>query len=203
MKRDLWLLAFGLVVGLMGAGLIFLAAGRPRGSAVQLLPPPTPAPILVHVSGGVVNPGVYTLPLDSRVQDAVQAAGGLAPEAIGSSLNLAARVKDGEQLIIPTLRPTALPVPSTARAESGGTRFQAPLETEQPAQAGKININFASLEELDTLPGIGPVTAQKIIDYRQANGPFQTPEAIMDVSGIGPATFERIKDLITVSPTPS
>jgi competence protein ComEA len=202
MKRDLWLLAFGLVGGLLGAGLLFLAAGRPRGAAVQLSPPPTPAPILVHVSGGVVNPGVYALPLDSRVQDAVQAAGGLAPEAVGASLNLAARVKDGDQLIIPTLKPTSPPASSTAQAGTGGTRFQAPLATDPPGQAGKININLASLEELDTLPGIGPVTARKIIDYRQANGPFQTPEAIMDVSGIGPATFERIKDLITVEPFP-
>jgi competence protein ComEA len=202
MKRDMWLLAFGLVGGLLGAGLLYLAAGRPHGPAVQLSPPPTSAPILVHVSGGVVNPGVYALPLDSRVQDAVQAAGGLAPEAMGSSLNLAARVRDGDQLIIPTLRPTSLPVLSTTQAETGGTRFQAPLATEQPTQAGKININSAGLEELDTLPGIGPVTAQKIIDYRQANGPFQTLEAIMDVSGIGPATFERLKDLITVDAVP-
>jgi competence protein ComEA len=202
MKRDLWLLAFGLVGGLLGAGLLFLAAGRPRGPAVQLSPPPTPAPILVHVSGGVMNPGVYALSLESRVQDAVQAAGGLAPDAMDSSLNLAARLKDGEQLVIPTMRPTLPPIPSTIQAETGGTRFQAPLTTDLPIQDGKININLASLEELETLPGIGPVTAQKIIDYRQANGPFQTLEAIMDVSGIGPATFERIKDLITVSPFP-
>jgi competence protein ComEA len=200
MKRDIWMLAFGLVAGLFGAGLLFLAIGRPRGPAVQLSPPPTPAPILVHVSGAVVNPGVYALPLDSRVKDAVEAAGGLIPEAISASLNLAAHVKDGEQLIIPTLRPTLLPIPLTAQVDAGGTRFQEPLATGQPIQAGKININFANLEELDTLPGIGPVTAQKIIDYRQANGPFQTLEAIMDVSGIGPATFERIKDLITVGP---
>jgi competence protein ComEA len=202
MKRDLWLLAFGLVGGLLGAGLLFLAAGRPRGAAVQLSLPPTPAPILVHVSGGVLNPGVYTLPLDSRVQDAVQAAGGLAPEAIGASLNLAARVKDGDQLIIPTLKPTSLPVSLYDPTVTGGSRFQAPLVTDPPTQAGRININVANLEELETLPGIGPVTARKIIDYRQTNGPFQTPEEIMDVSGIGPATFERIKDLITVDSYP-
>ena len=200
MKRDIWMLVFGLIGGLLGAGLLILAAGQPRGQPIRLSPPPTAAPILVHVSGGVVNTGVYALPLNSRVQDAVQAAGGLLPEANSATLNLAASLKDGEQLIIPMFAPTVLP---GSLSEPGDVRFsQSPLfETPQPAApSGIININTASLEELDSLPGIGPVNAQKIIDYRQANGPFPDLEALMDVSGIGPSTYGRIKDLITVGP---
>lgn len=200
MKRDVWILAFGLIGGLLGAGLVFLAAGRPRGQAIYLSPPPTPAPIQVYVSGSVVRAGVYALPPDSRVDDAVQAAGGLLPEANAAALNLAAGLKDGEQLSIPTLAPTGPPL---SQALTGGTRFTQPqaIQPAQPTvQAGKVNINTAAMEELDTLPGIGPVIAQRIIDYRQANGPFLDLEAIMDVSGIGPATFDRIKELITIGP---
>ena len=201
MKRDVWLVVFGLLCGLLGAGLLILAAGQPRGSPVQLSPPPTPAPLLVHISGGILRPGVYELPLDSRVQDAVQAFGGLLTSADASMLNLAARLKDGERLSIPTLAPTQ--PPRSAQVDSEGVRF-VPLPTSLPqsAEPGKININTASLDELDRLPGIGPVTAQKILDYRQAKGPFQTIEAIMDVSGIGPATNEDLKDLITLGYIP-
>ena len=202
MKRDLWILAFGLVIGLFAAGILYLASGRPRGQPVQISPPPTPAPIMVSITGGVARPGLYTLPIDSRVQDAVEAAGGLITEANGVPINLAARLKDGDLLIIPTRAPTHSPA---AGAEAGDTRSQtlpqAILPSSiAPVQTGLVNVNTASLEELDTLPGIGPVTAQKIIDYRTTNGPFQSIEAIMDVSGIGPATYARIKDLISVGP---
>lgn len=205
MKRDIWLAVFGLLGGLLAAGLLYLAAGRPRGQPVQLLQPPTPAPIQVHVAGSVTHPGVYSLPRASRVQEAIQAAGGLLPEADQSALNLAAQVKDGDRLEVPALPPT----PETITIIPGETRYSGiPSSASpssfatQPAQGGKVNINTANLDELDTLPGIGPVTAQKIIDYRQTYGPFQTVESIVDVSGIGPATFERLKDLITVGKTP-
>lgn len=198
MKRDLWLVAFGLVAGLAAAGLIYLASARPRGQPIELSAPPTPAPILVYVSGGVIRPGLYALPVNSRVQDAIEAAGGLLPQANGASLNLAAPMQDGDQLTIATLVPTSPPV---FQVGEGGVRFQVlPTATLADVQGGKININTASLEELDTLPGIGPATAQKIIDYRQANGPFETIEAIVDVSGIGPSTLARIESLITVGP---
>ncbi len=198
MKRDLWLVAFGLVAGLAAAGLVYLASTRPRGQPIQISAPPTPAPVLVYVSGGVFRPGMYAIPVGSRVQDAIEAAGGLLPDANSAGLNLAAHVKDGEQLSIATIAPTSPPV---FQVGEDGVRFQVlPTAALAPAQGGKININTASLEELDTLPGIGPVTAQKIIDYRLANGPFQTVEAIVDVSGIGPATFTRIETLITIGP---
>jgi competence protein ComEA len=202
MKRDLWILAFGVVIGLCAAGVLYMISGHPRGQPVQLLPPPTPAPIMVSISGGVSQPGLYALPIDSRVQDAIQAAGGLVPEANGITLNLAARLEDGDQLIIPTLAPTRSPV---AQIEAGGVRAQATPPAGLPTSSSSIqttliNINTASLEELDSLPGIGPATAQKIIDYRTTSGPFETIESIIEVDGIGPVTYARIKDLISVGP---
>lgn len=195
MKKNLWLLAFGTVFGLLGAGLIVLVTRQPGGQPVILLPPPTPLPILVHVAGAVTNPGVYSLPQDSRVQDAIKAAGGLLPEASAGFLNLAAPLQDGDRILLPTRIPTLQPtIPGSTSNSTPASRSQ----VVPPAAEGRININTATLAELDTLPGIGPVTAQSIIAYRDAHGPFNTLEEIMDVPGIGPATFERIKDLITV-----
>jgi len=209
MKRDIWVVTFGLLAGLLIGGLLYLASAPPRGLPVQLSPPPTPVPLQVYVSGGVAQPGIYSLPLDSRVQDAIDAAGGLLPQAALYSINLAAPVKDGERLDIPILAPTTQPqavsaaAPAAVQAAVSVSEPQImPTAAVLPAEPGKVNINTAGLEELDTLPGVGPVTAQKIIDYRQANGPFQTIEAIMDVSGIGPATFVKMQDLITIGTTP-
>jgi competence protein ComEA len=180
---------------LLAAGLILLVSMRPSGQPVTLQPPPTPLPILVHVAGAVTHPGVYSLPQDSRVQDALNAAGGLLPEASAGFLNLAAPLQDGERIFLPTRVPTTQPnAPGSAADSTPASRSQAIPTT----VARRININTATLAELDTLPGIGPVTAQSIIAYREAHGPFNTIEDIMDVPGIGPATFERIKDLITV-----
>jgi competence protein ComEA len=208
MKRDIWVVTFGLLAGLLIGGLLYLASAPPRGLPVQLLPPPTPVPLQVYISGGVAQPGIYSLPLDSRVQDAIDAAGGVLPQAALSAINPAAPVKDGERLDIPVLAPTAPPqavsaAPAAIQAAAQVSQPQViPTAAVLPAEPGKVNINTAGLEELDTLPGVGPVTAQKIIDYRQANGPFLTIEAIMDVSGIGPATFARMQDLITIGTTP-
>lgn len=188
MKSWWWVLGFGVLGGLLSAGIILLVSSQPRGSAVQLLPAPTAAPIVVHVSGSVVNPGIYSLPRSSRVQDAIQAAGGLLPKADAQILNLAAPLEDGERIKVPSQRPTvAPPLPgSTASAPSSGL----------------ININWATQAELESLPGIGPGIAQRILDYRDQNGPFDSIEAIQQVSGIGPATFARFQDLITVDETP-
>lgn len=202
MKRDLGLVLFGLLSGLLATGLLLLLTGRPRGQAVALIPPPTSPPIIVYVSGAVLHPGVYALGKDSRVQDAIQAAGGLLSSANAQSLNLAALLKDGDKLVIATLTQTSeVPAAGASRSQSHtGLDPSSSVTTTQPGSTSeKININTATLEELDSLPGIGPVIAQKIIDYRQEHGPYQSIEAIMDVSGIGPATFDRIKELITVS----
>jgi competence protein ComEA len=128
---------------------------------------------------------VYALPKDSRVQDGISAAGGFLAEAQKTDINLAAPLEDGERLDIPYIE-GASPVIAT------------PAEEVVVTTTELVNINTASQSELESLPGIGPTTAQKIVAYREANGPFINAEDIINVSGIGPGTYERIKDLITV-----
>ena len=187
-----WALAFGVTCGLLAAGVILLVSGQPRGVPVSLLPPPTPLPLGVHVGGSIVQPGLYSLPPGSRVQDAIQAAGGLLPEADSQALNLAAYVQDGEKLWVPPKALTPLPLPP------GSTPAALASQPAATGSSGLVNINTASLAELDTLPGIGSVIAQRIIDYRTKNGPFAKIEDIQKVSGIGPVTYAKLKDLITV-----
>ncbi len=181
----------GVLVGLLLAGGVWVGTRAPQGESVTLRPAPTPEPLRVHVAGAVVRPGVYTLDKNGRVEDAVEAAGGFVAEADKNALNLAARLEDGQRLDIPF-------VAGYEPEEEEG--FVVVSEGTPSPQAGEglININTASLEELDTLPGIGPTIAQRIIDYRTANGPFATIEDILNVSGIGSATFAEIEDLITV-----
>ena len=193
--KNWWAVALGVVFGVLAAGVILLASQPPRGHPIELLPPPTPVPIQVHVSGAVTNPGVYALPPQSRVQDAIDAAGGFDEDADPSSLNLAALLEDGALIRVPALEPTFTPAPRGAATPAE----TAPPAGEPAAPAPEmININTATQEELETLSGIGPVTARKIIEYRESNGPFTAIEEIQKVSGIGPVTFEKIKDFITV-----
>lgn len=182
-------MASGVLFGLFIAVLVWVVARNPTGQAVMLRPVPTEKPIVVQISGAVPRPGVYALAQGSRVQDAISAAGGFLADAEKTGINLARALEDGEQLDIPYME-GASPV-----------ILEAPAATEAPvASTELININFASQPELESLPGIGPTTAKKIIDYREQNGPFLTTEDIINVSGIGPGTYERIKDLITVGP---
>jgi len=194
MKNALYIL-LGVMAGFVLSGVLVFFSRAPAGNAITLQPAPTDAPIAVHVIGAVPRPGLYEFPEGTRIQDAIDAAGGLLAEADSASLNLAALLEDGQQLNIPyavgsepVLNATTLELPSSA--------------TSTPAanpDVDLIDINTATLEEFDSLPGIGPTTAQKILEYRDANGPFAAIEDIMNVSGIGPSTFEDIKDLITVS----
>lgn len=178
MMKSAWLLAFGLAGGLLAAGALFLVTRPPRGSPVTLLPPPTPAALQIHVTGAVINPGVYTLPPGSRVHAALEAAGGATSEANLEALNLAANLEDGEQLRVPTLA-------------------EAAVKTSSPS-GGQIDLNDATQAELEALPGIGPTMAERIIAYRQEHGPFLYIEDIMAVEGIGEGIFAEIKDLVTV-----
>lgn len=166
--------------------LVYTPTPLPTATPV---PTPTPAPIQVYVSGAVVRPGVYALPPEARVVDALEAAGGPVEEADLVHLNLAQRVHDEEQVHVPrvgepTYRPAA---PSTGAPNPAG----------EPAGA-LVNINTATVEELVSLPGIGSGYAQRIVDYRESNGPFQSIEEIQNVPGIGAVTFARIQALITV-----
>lgn len=190
--RTAWNISFGILIGLLTAAILWMLSSPPRGKAITLSAPPSPKPLMVHISGAVLQPGVYALPAGSRIQDGIQAAGGLGPEADTSLLNLAALVQDGERVYVPSQTFTT-PAPPI-------TRSYTPQET--TTAGGLININTASLGELESLPGIGPTLAQRIIEYRVTHGPFTTIEAIQDVAGIGPARYEQIKNLISVVDIP-
>jgi competence protein ComEA len=169
-------ITYGLLLGLLTGGIIWLAASKPRGEPVILLPTATSGMLTVYISGAVATPGVYILPDGSRLEAAVQAAGGLLPGAEAENINLAALLEDGQQVEVPGVIDTG------------------------HVNAGRVDINTASASELDALPGIGPTTAQVIVDYRLQNGPFQFIQDIQNVPGIGPTTYDRIKDYITVGP---
>ncbi|NWF65228.1 MAG: ComEA family DNA-binding protein [Chloroflexi bacterium] len=193
MKNVLYSL-LGVMAGFALAGLLLFISRAPAGEPIALLPAPTKEPIAVHVIGAVPRPGLYEFAEGARIQDAIDAAGGLLAGADAESINLAALLEDGQQLNIPFKAGQA---PQTTENQEP---LRLPGATETPQTASEtelININTASPEELDTLPGIGPTIAQRIVDYRTENGPFQTIEDIMNVSGIGPSTFDQIKNLIT------
>lgn len=185
--KSYWTAAFGVVCGLLAAGVLWLLCSPPRGSPVSLIPPPTPPPLVVQVSGAVVNPGIYQLPPGSRLADAIQAAGGALPSANALALNLARLVEDGQDVRVPTLAPSPSRVLATATSKATNTPYS-PF----------ININTASQAELESLPGIGPVLAQRIIAFRQKHGDFDTIEDVKEVYGVTAETFEMIEDFISV-----
>lgn len=172
-----------ILTGCRSSALEMTAAPLP--SVTPTLPTSTPGPIRVTVDGAVVEPGAYTLPPGGLVDDAVRAAGGPTADADLERINLARALHNGQRVHVP--------------------RFGEILPTPTPyglSADGRIDINLADAALLETLPGIGPAIAQRIIEYREMNGPFATIEGIQEVSGIGPATFEEIKDLVTVSVSP-
>jgi competence protein ComEA len=154
-------------------------------------PTATPQPIQVYVSGAVTQPGVYLISWDSRVQQAIAAAGGTTLYADLVRVNLAERVHDEQQVYVPYQGEVATPILPTAVPNMANTGLLA-------LPGYKININTASASELEALPGIGPALAQRVVEYRQSNGPFRTPEDIKNVKGIGDGIFAEIKDWITV-----
>ncbi|MFB9431342.1 ComEA family DNA-binding protein [Streptoalloteichus tenebrarius] len=161
-------------------------------------PPSAPSPlstsdhsIVVSVVGRVHQPGLLTLREGARVADAVTAAGGVLPETDTSGLNLARRLADGEQVHVGVIpHPEALADggvvgPGSGAGGAGGPR-------------GKVNINTAGAQQLDTLPGVGLVTAQRIVDWRTKHGPFRTVEQLRQIDGIGEARFQRLRELVTL-----
>ncbi len=147
---------------------------------------------MVYVCGAVRSPGVVRLPDGARVTDALEVAGGPTANAELAAVNLAAPVTDGQQIVVPE-RGAVAAAPASGGASSSSTAGGAGT-----APAALININTASAEELDALDGVGPSTAQKIIDYRTANGGFKTIDEIKEVPGIGDAKFAAMQDSITV-----
>jgi competence protein ComEA len=158
-------------------------AGPPRASPVpariETLGGEAAPRLFVHVVGAVRRPGLYRLPERSRIADAVARAGGATRRADLSAVNLAAQVSDGAQVVVPVRAP--------------------PGSGEQPAMpetpAGPVHLNTATLEELDALPGVGPVTAKKILDYREQNGAFSSIDELDAIPGIGPARLEQLREV--------
>ncbi|WP_448072381.1 helix-hairpin-helix domain-containing protein [Georgenia yuyongxinii] len=173
---------------------------------------PTPAPartdtsVVVHVAGAVARPGVVELPGGARVADAVAAAGGATDAAEPSAVNLARVLVDGEQVYLPAVGeavPGAGAGPAAAPAAPAGPAGD-PAAGRPPAAggdgspAGPVNLNTATAAELDTLPGVGPAIADRIIQWRDLNGPFLSVDDLDAVAGIGPATMERLRALVSV-----
>ena len=156
----------GVAQSEQSGGLEFQADQAPRG--------PATGDVVVHVAGAVREPGVYRLPAGSRVVDAVERAGGASGNALPDSLNLAARLADGQQVVVPSR--SAL----SAAASAGGE--------------GPISLGTATVSQLDEIDGIGPVTAQLIIDYRDSRGGISSIEELDEISGIGPATMSALRD---------
>jgi competence protein ComEA len=157
-------------------------------SATSIVAPTTTVAtsVVVYVAGAVTTPGVYTLAAAARVADAVDAAGGAGVDADLGVVNLAAIVTDGERIYVPKVGETVPAVVGDSPAAEATT------------PAGPVNVNSATADQLDVLPGVGPTTAAAIIAHREQHGPFQTVEQLGDVRGIGPAKLEALRGLVTV-----
>ena len=207
----------GQAVRVGGAALALLAAVALAAGAVALLtrgddtaqvrivaPEPTAAAdpaatdIRVQVSGAVMSPGMYAMNNGDRVMDAIAAAGGVDPGADLSGINLALRVQDEAHYHVPTVGETLPSSPAGASSASLGAGGRGTSSTANSL----IDLNTASARELESLPGIGPVMAGRIVAHREVNGPFAAVDDVQDVTGIGPKTLESIRSLVTVSGGP-
>jgi competence protein ComEA len=165
------------------------AASQPEIAAVPLEPvaeAPARAVLVVHVVGEVRQPGLYRLRDGARIADAVHRAGGALPDADLAAVNLAAPLVDGIQILVPARAPA---VGTLAPGGAAGGSAGAP--------SAPVSLSSATVEDLDQLPGVGPITAQKIVDYRTEHGPFASVDDLDAVPGIGPARIEQLRDLVT------
>jgi competence protein ComEA len=185
--------AAALAVLLVLAGRVLVqpgpeAAAPPAAAIVaETTEPEQPSQVVVHVVGAVRSPGLYRLDEGSRVADAVSLAGGALPRADLGAVNLALPIVDGTQIVVPRAG-EASTAPGPSGAAGGAGAEVAP---------GPIQLNTATAEQLQTIPGIGPVTAERIIQYREENGPFRSVDDLDAVSGIGPKRLEQLRDLVT------
>jgi competence protein ComEA len=188
----LTLLALAAV--LVAAHLFGGSGGGRTGASISTAVPPltvpaaddaastvtAPAVLVVDVAGAVRRPGLYRLPTGARIADAIARAGGMSRHASAASVNLAAPLADGEQVLVPSA------LAGVAASPSEGS----------PSPSAPVDLNSATAEQLDALPGIGPVTAQKIVDYRTAHGPFTSVDDLDAIPGIGPSRIENLRGLV-------
>ena len=180
-----------------GEPLVLAAASPSPASPAAAASPSAAADVVVYVCGAVKSPGVVRVPAGARVADALALAGGPEARAELDGVNLAAKVVDGQQIVVPE-RGATVAGSSAGAASASASGSASAAGGSATAPGAPVNINTASLEELDTLDGVGPATAQKIIDYRLTSGPFKVVDDIKNVSGIGDAKFAAMKDSITV-----
>jgi competence protein ComEA len=153
-----------------------------QGELVARARAASPAKLVVYVVGAVRRPGLYHLSEGARIADAVARAGGTTRRADAAAVNLAAPVADGEQVLVPARLPRAVAIAQGVPTPG--------------APPGPVQLSAATTEQLDVLPGIGPATAQKIVDYRTEHGPFRSVDELDEVPGIGPAKVEQLRDLV-------
>ncbi|WP_083982870.1 ComEA family DNA-binding protein [Actinomadura hibisca] len=194
------LIVIGVIAALAAVAYLWMARPTPEPApSVQSAPsaspdPQTPQPlpspstnVTVHVFGKVKDPGVISLPTGSRIADAIKAAGGTRPDATTGTLNLARKLQDGEQIPVGVPAPTPppnQPAADTAPSTTGGTT--------------NVDLNNASAAELDALPGVGPVLAQRIVEYRTQHGGFRSVEQLQEVTGIGARRFAELKPMVRI-----
>ncbi|MFQ6041430.1 MAG: helix-hairpin-helix domain-containing protein [Candidatus Poribacteria bacterium] len=208
-KQEQLVLIFIIVTVLIGSGVLLIRQFRPSWfmgkpdfiageSKNSVSIDKLPEEIIVHVTGEVRRPAVYQLEKGMRVADAIQLAGGATEKADLQQLNLASRAIDGEKIYVPAKLTTSSPPQSTPEPQAHV--FKEPLKSKatHANPPGKINLNTATVEELESLPGIGPVMAKRIIEYRNIHGPFYNIEEIKEIKGIGEKTYEKIKALIAI-----
>ena len=177
-----------LIAALFVGGRFFVGSGtatvEPSSPVAGEIEAAAPARLVVHVVGAVRRPGLYRLLHGARIADAVRRAGGATRRADLSLVNLAAQVSDGAQVVVPR-RVTVSAAPGGEAAGVGAA-----------STGGQVHLNTATIEQLDELPGIGPVTAQKIVDYRQQHGAFSSVDDLDAIPGIGPARLEQLRELV-------
>jgi competence protein ComEA len=200
-----WLkLVYGLLLGLLLGGVILLIAKPATGDAIALISAPsatpsrqpsptkTPEPILVQISGKVVSPGIYSLQQDARLQDLIDLAGGLAADADENRVNGAALLRDGDYFYIPDVDEI---IPENAANSPVNLNVDLDSEYDYP-----LDLNTATQEALESLPGIGPTKAEDIIAYRDLHGRFTSVDELSNVSGIGEVTVESLREYLYVEP---
>ncbi len=198
-----WALAFSAAV-LAITGAYFLGLSNASVTEVEILIP-TPAPAVVQIAGEVRSPGVYELNRNDRVLTAIEAAGGMTGNADIESINLAATIKDGSLIIVPSLSPTpSISSPSQQSQSDSDASDAGALETARISNSAPdpfsepIDINTATIDQLKSLPGIGETRANQIIALRTAVGSFSTLDQLLDIHGIGEKTLETIRPLVVV-----